>query len=275
MMQDTPRISVVIPTHNRPEGLRNAIESLKEQTVAPEEYELIVVDDGSSPAVVLPEDFTGPPLVLVRLEGVERSAARNAGAAAAIGTLLMFIDDDMQVGPDFLECHLRAQKDWPGALVVGAIELESEEMTRPLRRFREKIESNEVPAARGLAETANFCAAGNCSIPRDSFRSVGGFDENMRSAEDQDLALRHTDAGGAIAFVPEAKAFHHDSARDIRAYCKRSEWGMVHLVPFMRRNPFWPDNATRAATNGPIRFGREPLGQSLRKIAKFVAGRTP
>src|SRR5215467_2719982 len=95
-------ISVIIPTHNRPSELVRTLECLKRQTIPAEEYEIIVVDDGSQPPVQLTL-VTGPPKCsIVRLEGVERSAARNAGAAAASGQILVFIDDDISVDSSFL-----------------------------------------------------------------------------------------------------------------------------------------------------------------------------
>src|SRR5437867_926138 len=102
------KLSVIIPTHNRANELADTLACLKRQSLAAAEYEIIVVDDGSSPPVRLPEDKENPSCSVVRLEGVERSAARNAGAAAAKGRLLVFVDDDISVGADFLEAHLHA-----------------------------------------------------------------------------------------------------------------------------------------------------------------------
>jgi glycosyltransferase involved in cell wall biosynthesis len=275
MTQNAPKISVIIPTHNREATLRQTIRCFEEQTLTAEDYELVVVDDGSNPPVALYADCGNLRRTLIRLEGAERSAARNAGGAAARGDLLVFVDDDVLVGTDFLESHLRAQQEWPGALVVGSIHLASDGMRPSFLRFRNAIEGHKVPATRGLTASLNFCAAGNCSIPRDRFHEAGRFDEGMRSGEDQDLAFRHTGRGGVIAFVPEADALHNDSARGIRSYCRRAEWGMAHLAPFMEQHPLWPDNAERADVNGPTRFGREPFRQSLRKIIKVVFGRSP
>ena len=71
---------------------------------------------------------------------------------------------------------------------------------------------------------------------------AAGFDAVLASSEDQDLALRHTATGGRIAFVPEARVVHCDSALDIRSYCRRAEWGAEHMIPFCRRYPDWPAN---------------------------------
>src|SRR5262249_14240230 len=90
-----PRCSVVIPTHNRHAKLAETLAGIARQTLPAQEYEIIVVDDGSAPPVVLPNGEGRPECRLVRLEGSERSAARNAGGAIACGHLLVFIDDDI------------------------------------------------------------------------------------------------------------------------------------------------------------------------------------
>ena len=269
------KISVIIPTRDRPEKLTNTLVCLKWQNLASTDYEIIVVDDGSCPAVTLPQSDAGQICRLVRTEGIERSAARNRGAAAATGNLLVFVDDDMTVEPDFVAAHLRARGDWPDALVVGAIRLPDAAMAKPFPRVRQKLEQQEVPRVRGITAISNFCAAGNMSVPRDLFWGLGGFDSSLASGEDQDFALRHTARGGRIAFLPEAAAIHCDNALDIRSYCRRAQWGSEQIIPFCQLYPDWPDNVERERVNGPVQFAREPLSQSLRKVAKSVLAMKP
>ncbi len=263
------KASVIIPSRNRHDKLTGLLDCLKRQSVAAGDYEIIIVDDGSTPAVALPGDDQGPKCRLVRLEGVERSAARNLGAAQAQGGILVFVDDDMTVESDFLAAHLRAHDEWPGSIVIGASRLADELFTNPFGRFRRELEQHEVPRERGPVAMRNFCAAANMSIARDLFHKLEGFDQAMVSGEDQDLALRHTATPGRIVFVPEAVSIHHDAAVDIRSYCRRSEWGSEKLVAFTRRHPDWPDNIERERVNGFARWGSEPLLQSARKTIKL------
>src|SRR5262245_56955329 len=92
-----PRLSVIIATRNRPELLAATLERLCAQSVPADEYEVVVVDDGSSPPLALPDAVGAAAIHLVRTVGVERSAARNAGVAAARGEWILFLDDDMAV----------------------------------------------------------------------------------------------------------------------------------------------------------------------------------
>jgi len=266
--------SVIIATHNRPEKLAETLSSLTRQDNEAGEYEIIVVDDGSKPPVVIDGGDEYPAAILVRVEALERSAARNRGAAVARGELLIFIDDDISVKPDFVAAHVRAHQDWPGVLAVGAISLPDEAITAPFGRFRQKLERHEVPPARGLTSSRNFCTAANMSISRDVFLALGGFDGSITSGEDQDFALRHTAGGGRIAFLPEAEAVHRDDSLDIRSYCRRAEWGSLNMIPFCRRYPDWPDNVERERVNGPIRLSA-PISETVRKIVKLVLTQRP
>jgi glycosyltransferase involved in cell wall biosynthesis len=268
------KVSVIIPAHNRAKELGQTLECLKRQTVPADEYEIVVVDDGSCPPVAL-TPCEAPSCSIVRVEGVERSAARNAGAEVAKGRVLVFVDDDISVDSDFLSFHLRAHDEWSDVIKVGSVRLPDSLLATPYGRFRQKLEQNGIPQNRGLTTMRNLCTAANMSVPADLFRSLNGFDVELRSAEDQDLALRHTSRGGMIAFIPEAIAIHNDNAIDIRTYCKRSEWGARQMVSFNQRYPDWPENIERERVNGPIKLGKEPLALSFSKSLKAVLGLPP
>jgi len=270
------KVSVIIPTRNRSERLAETLACLKRQELDDTDYEVIVVDDGSLPPVALPRDLAGEPkFKIVRLEGVERSAARNSGAAAATGDLLVFVDDDMTFGAQFLSHHVQAHTEWPDSLAVGSVQLPDEMLAKPFGAFRQRLEQNEVPRKRGLTPARNFCTAANMSVARKRFEELRGFDCSITSGEDQDLALRHTGRGGRIAFIPEACVIHHDSALDIDSYCQRTQWGALHMITFCKRYPGWPDNIERERINGDVRWGREPLSQSARKTIKLALSSRP
>jgi glycosyltransferase involved in cell wall biosynthesis len=96
-------ISVAIPTHNRPELLREALASVVAQTHA--EWEVVVVDDGSTPPVAEStlHDLLGERFVLVRHDPAQGiAAAKNAGVVAARGEVILHLDDDDLLTPDAL-----------------------------------------------------------------------------------------------------------------------------------------------------------------------------
>jgi len=261
-------LTVIVPTRNRPVSLAETVSCMSRQELSPAAYEIVVIDDGSVPPVVLPQNQPGPQLTVVRRSYGERSGARNAGATAARGNIIVFVDDDITVHSDFLLRHLDAHHRWPGALVVGSVALPSEQMPKPFVRFRQKLEQSGIPESEGPTAVPNLCTAANMSIKRDDFQAIGGFDTDIVSGEDQDFAFRHRRRGGTIAFLPEAIATHRDTALTIRTYCRRVEWGSRHLIPFCRRYPDWPDNVEREVVNGALSWGCEPIALSLRKAAK-------
>src|SRR5437764_3267862 len=108
----SPKLSIVIPTYNRREMLRQALESLAGQDVPPGEFEVIVADDGSS-------DGTGEMVAALPGElplryrfqedlGFRVAAARNAGARLATAPVLAFLDAGTVPGPGFVRGHLAA-----------------------------------------------------------------------------------------------------------------------------------------------------------------------
>jgi glycosyltransferase involved in cell wall biosynthesis len=265
------KVSIVIPTHNRLEKLRETVEKLRGQDFPSEDYEIVVVDDGSNPPVAFEKEFTvAPNIKIIRLEGEERSVARNTGAREAHGELLIFIDDDIAVKSDFVEKHWQAHQEFSDALAVGEILLPAESQNTPFGRFRQRLEKDGIPRQRGLVAEKNFCTAQNMSIIKSDFLNLKGFTEDIVSSEDQEFALRHTAQGGNVVFLPEASAIHNDNALDIRGYCQRNEWGSRLMLPFYERYPDFPPNVEREKVNGLVKWGKESVGISIRKMVKTM-----
>ena len=118
------RVSVVICTWNRCDLLRRTLESLRSLVVpANQEWELLVVNNNSSDATdEVITAFQGfLPLRRVFESEVGLSRARNAGVRAATGELILFTDDDVLVGPNWMMAYLDALKLWPDARYFGGV----------------------------------------------------------------------------------------------------------------------------------------------------------
>jgi hypothetical protein len=115
-----PGISVVIPTFNRSSFLRASLESLAEQTLPPEEYEIVVVNDGSSDTTeeVCRELARRVPLRYFYIKNSGIAAAKNLGVFAASAPLLLFFDDDDIATKTFLEGHICAHQEHPDGNVA-------------------------------------------------------------------------------------------------------------------------------------------------------------
>lgn len=115
--QGAPAVSVIIPSHNRPDLLHGAVDSVLAQ---PEASEIIVVDDGSSPPVVATGPLAEPAVTIVRNEApLGPSRARNRGLDLATGDFVAFLDDDDRWLPGKLAACLAAAATHPEAGVVA------------------------------------------------------------------------------------------------------------------------------------------------------------
>lgn len=113
------KISVIIPTHNRPELLNEAIQSIITQSYS--DWEIIVVDDASEPPVDISEvekQMASKISVIRNNTSLKLAIARDQGVKAAAGELVIQLDDDDLLAPDALECALDALKQNPDFDIV-------------------------------------------------------------------------------------------------------------------------------------------------------------
>jgi glycosyltransferase involved in cell wall biosynthesis len=172
------KISFVIPAHNEETLIGQSIRSVVEsaEAVGCAVYEVIVVDDASTDRTAEIAASFGVRVVSVNHRQI--SATRNAGAKAARGRVLVFVDADTQVRPAVLRAALHVvSRGYVGG--GSCIEIE-----RPLPLYGVLIERavQMVAPAVGLAGGCFFFCT------RDAFEAVGGFDSRLFAAEEVALA---------------------------------------------------------------------------------------
>ena len=201
----TVAITVVVPTYRRAERLVGCLEALRTQEVGVP-FEVIVVDDGSPEPVpaTLAEACGNAALIRVlRQDNAGPAAARNKGAGAARGDLLVFTDDDCRPAPGWLAALLAAHRAAPNALLGGhtingvAGNLFSE-ASQDLIAFLE-------------AEDRQYFASNNIACARRLFEDTGGFADGfpLAGGEDREFGLRWTSTERPLVFVPDALVAHH------------------------------------------------------------------
>jgi glycosyltransferase involved in cell wall biosynthesis len=194
-------VSVVIPTHNRPDLLAEALASVLRQTAAPRE--VIVVDDVPSPATkALVQSMSAAGTTTLRYVSTDprhRTAgeSRNTGATAASGAFLAFLDDDDTWREDHLEL-LGAAMTPDVSLAASWTRYVRGEASAPGMRLRPGIASGTMSYARNPGFTGS-----NFLIRSEVFARIGGFDPALRVANDLDLFLRLMDDGVRYAVVRE------------------------------------------------------------------------
>ena len=121
--ESAPRISVVIPTYERAERVARLVALLEQQTLPPDAFEVIVVDDGSKvdPRSRLQAIRRRFHLVLGRQTNQGAAAARHRGIELARAPIVLCLDDDMIPSPELLAEHLAVHDATPRAVVVGCV----------------------------------------------------------------------------------------------------------------------------------------------------------
>lgn len=132
-------LSVVLTTYNRPELLEKVLAGFARQTAPRDEFEVVVVDDGTIPPVqAITDRFTGAINLKYRhQDNSGLAAARNAGILAAEGDVLLFSDDDDVPYPELVAEHLRSHREHPDetVAVLGHLDWHPDLQVTPLMHY--------------------------------------------------------------------------------------------------------------------------------------------
>jgi len=209
---EKPFVSVLVPTHQRREALREALESLARQSAESGSYGVVVATDACSDGTVDMLDAFAAPFDLrhVQPQARGRAAAVNAALAAARGEVVIVLDDDMRVVPEFVERHRAHHPPGSRRCVLGAVPVELRDgHTLAARYVKDKFDLHlsRLSDPKHLALPRSFYT-GNASLRTEVLREVGGFDESfgIYGNEDVELSLRLRKAGVELGYDPEALA---------------------------------------------------------------------
>lgn len=202
-----PQVSVVIPTHNGARYVPAAVESVLAQTC--QDFELIVVDDGSTDATRAVLAPYSDRLAYIYQENQERSAARNTGIRAATGEYVAFLDADDAWLSDKLERQVSVLAEHPEAVLVYGqaiyMDIDGNDVS-----FRGQHMCGHVTPALQVEDLSRALISGNVvygggSMPlvrRSALDSAGWFDESLCYPEDWDLWARLSHLG-PFAYIPQ------------------------------------------------------------------------
>jgi GT2 family glycosyltransferase len=266
----------VIPTHNRREPLLTTLARLCDVQYQDARWEVIVVDDGSEDGtdLALREQtaLNGINLRYLWQENSGPAAARNRGAAAADGDVLIFMDDDILVEPDFIAQHVEALLQHPGCWVSGRIVHPEQLRDTPFGEYRDAVWERfhrQHPQNR-LSETTGGSAA-NLSLWAADFERLGGFDEGFHtpSCEDWDLGIRARAAGIRVMYHPLLVTQHMDwAAQSLEHFCDRQRLYSIADVLLWRKYGELSPRLTVVLRNTPVRWGKDSLSLTWKKAAK-------
>jgi O-antigen biosynthesis protein len=248
-----PRVSVVVCTHNGARTIRDCLEGVRR--VAYPDYEVIVVDDGSTDASAAIAREYDCRVIQTAPQGL--AAARNTGLHAATGEIVAYLDDDAYPDPHWLT-HLAAtflsttHAGVGGPNIAppgdGAIaECVARAPGGPVHVLVSDREAEHIPGC-------------NMAFRKASLEAIGGFDPQFRTAgDDVDVCWRLQERGWTIGFHPAAVVWHH-RRNSVRAYWKQ-QVGYGRAEAMLERK--WPEKY-----NGPghVRWTGRIYGPGLTRL---------
>jgi glycosyltransferase involved in cell wall biosynthesis len=217
--------SVVACTHNRAHYLPDLIASLRAQDYPAQDFEIIIVDnasiDGTRAIVEQLQNDHEPPLRYVHEPITGANRARNAGAKAANGEIVAYIDDDAIAEPDWLERLARSFERTPDEVVClgGGVQLLWENGNRPSWLANEL--DGYYSSTSQIGETPRYLNGSECpilanmAVRRESLLALDGFDpsldrvgKNLLSNAEAEFCAKVRDAGLRVYFEPSARVWH-------------------------------------------------------------------
>jgi cellulose synthase/poly-beta-1,6-N-acetylglucosamine synthase-like glycosyltransferase len=222
----TIRYSIVIPAYNAGKTLSDTLVALKQQTVSPDQYEIIVVDDGSTDETAALARRFGANCINQPNRGP--ASARNHGVRVARGDIILFTDADCVPDLDWIRQMTLPFQNERTVGVKGAYRTRQTELAARFAQaeFEDRYDLLKKVAAIDMVDT--YSAA----FRREIFTKIGFFDESFPIAnnEDTELSYRLCAAGYILEFNPGSLVYHRhpDSfAKYLRLKFKRGYWRMV------------------------------------------------
>jgi GT2 family glycosyltransferase len=242
-MSSGPDIAVAVASHNRALRLRWLLNSLEEQTLPRERFEILVAydsdDDGETDNLLAEHPVEPTALRFDPDPGTPTAPKlRNAAWRAATAPLVIFTDDDCRAPADWLANAVAAAEANPGSIVQGMTlpDPEEEPNTHGVWTHTQRI----VPPV-VWGQTCNIL------YPRELLERIGGLQDDppLSMGEDTDMALRGRKAGAGYVGAREVVTWHAIEDLTIRAGLKTlPRWGdlalLIKLHPEVRDDfPMW------------------------------------
>lgn len=224
-------VSVIVPAYNAQRTVGKCLEALCAQDYPKDCYEIIVVDDGSADSTA--EIIRRYPAKYMRQANSGPATARNAGAFASRGEVILFTDSDCVPDRNWISEMVCPFEDPAVAAVKGAYRTEQKSVVARFAQleFEERFEMLKKAASIDMVDT--YSAGFRSSL----FREMGGFDTSFPEAnnEDTELSYRFAKAGHRMVFNPRAIVCHLNHPDSLRRYSRLKFWrGYWRMVVYKR-----------------------------------------
>lgn len=205
-----PLISAIIPTYNHGNYIGRSISSVLSQTFT--DYEVIVVDDGSTDGTLERLRVFGDNIKYHRQANRGLGSARNAGLALAKGKYVQLLDADDSIAPEKFEMQVPVLAADESISVVYSDYANLDSNQKMFGETSSPLSPGESPLWRLIRE--NFMPVHSPLVRREALLKEGGFDESRDAQEDWDLWLRLASRGHQFQYCPGVFAhYHRDGSR--------------------------------------------------------------
>lgn len=221
---NTKRISVIVPTYNRLDSLKQQINALLSQNMPTNDYEIIIINDGSTDGTREYLDQVTqfyPELIALHQTNGGPARARNTALRIAKGNIVAFTDDDCIADSNWLKV---IDENWCDTIVglQGATYTDRENITPLTHQIDNESGHNSVPTC-------------NAAYLRSTLLNAGGFDESFPYAhnEDADLSWRMQQFG-EVKFCSEMRVYHPPRKDSFRKVARRMKILESEFTLFMK-----------------------------------------
>jgi glycosyltransferase involved in cell wall biosynthesis len=201
-----PIVSIIIPFFGRDTTrLLACVEAIGEQTLASDQWQLIIVDNNPLPN--LRRGLFDPPANVVYQSKRGSYAARNLGASYASAPIIAFTDADCIPNPDWLERGVGSLSSTPHMHVVaGSVDVFERTKYRP--NLSEHFDKSIHLRQDRYVELFSFGATANFFIRKVDFDVIGGFDDRFMSGGDREFCERLVGSNGGVLYCDQAIVKH-------------------------------------------------------------------
>jgi len=272
------QVSVIIPTYNRPDAIIKLLDTLAAQTLPADQFEVVVVDDGSDydPERVQQKSYPFAWRYL-RQENSGATVARNYGASFCSGEVLVVIDDDVTVEPPALaalaELCLREDR----ALVMGT--LISRSVAQPPSPFTATVlesinQFEHAGSGDGQDREVHFswCNTQLLAVRREDFFALGMLQDptgGWPNWDDVDFGYRAHLAGFRLLQSGRATGYHWDnSLRSLEAACNRWQRAARSAVQLFAAHPGLQPHLPMLADKLPVNWRQDHPRLIVRKLVR-------
>lgn len=221
-------ISIIVPAKNEEHRLPRCLSAINNLDCSSCDIEIIVIDNGSNDNTVEIAKKYGAKTYIRKTGTI--SGLRNYGAKVSNGEILVFVDADVEIKPDFLKNALKYLKNPKIGIISGPIQIPEDstwvEKTWCLNRTR----------STSLQEV-HWVSSMRMIVRREVFSLVGGFSEDMITCEDIVFCKEIKKHGYLIYYDPQIKAIHFGEAKNLISLFKKERWRGIDSVSLIKKYP--------------------------------------